>query len=375
MDNSECDTDKSCISHVCTDPCEDICGINAKCRTINHIPECYCPGELVGDPYFICRPKPGEDEANEADSPPQSGNTTAADPCNPSPCGDYGQCKFSGKVLVCVCKAGYYGSPPDCTPKTCKSKDECPVDQACIQGTCSDPCITGVCGKNAKCRVVNRSPVCSCAPGFFGDPFDECRPFIPEQPLALQTSTSKTNDEHQQHPSCESFTCGRNAVCKVLGDGRPICQCEVSFTKGDPYTACYKESELEHNPCLSSPCGPNTVCRAAVNGSAYCTCMPDTSGNPYVGCRALHCALDTDCQGNQVCNNRKCQDGCQANQVVCGLNAVCKTENHDPRCGCMPGFTGIPETNCYPIPTRPSAFFSYNIMSCITSRQVFLCVI
>ncbi|CAG7824943.1 unnamed protein product, partial [Allacma fusca] len=228
------------------DPCEDICGLNAKCRTVNHIPECHCPGSLVGDPYFLCREKIVQVQ-NVTTTTERSGEN---DPCDPTPCGDHGDCKFSGKVLVCVCKPGYFGTPPNCTPKHCYSKDECPIHQACIQGSCSDPCITGVCGKNAKCRVVNQIPVCSCAPGFTGDPFDECKVQLPED-IILGPSNITSGENDVSTSPCQAMTCGRNAQCTVLGDGRPICRCMEGYNQGDPYTACYTESELVANPCMS----------------------------------------------------------------------------------------------------------------------------
>lgn len=38
---------------------------------------------------------------------------------------------------------------------------------------CKDPC-PGTCGLNARCRVVNHNAICSCNPGFVGDPFVRC---------------------------------------------------------------------------------------------------------------------------------------------------------------------------------------------------------
>lgn len=43
---------------------------------------------------------------------------------------------------------------------------------------CIDPC-PGICGLNAMCRAVNHNPICTCLPGYDGDPFDRCS-LIPE---------------------------------------------------------------------------------------------------------------------------------------------------------------------------------------------------
>lgn len=36
-----------------------------------------------------------------------------------------------------------------------------------------DPC-PGTCGFNARCQVINHNPICSCNPGYNGDPFVRC---------------------------------------------------------------------------------------------------------------------------------------------------------------------------------------------------------
>lgn len=50
---------------------------------------------------------------------------------------------------------------------------DCAQDKACIAQKCADPC-PGTCGLNARCQVVNHNPICSCSPGFTGDPFVRC---------------------------------------------------------------------------------------------------------------------------------------------------------------------------------------------------------
>ena len=47
---------------------------------------------------------------------------------------------------------------------------------------CKDPCvITDPCGYNAECKVTRHNPICSCRPGYEGNPFVECK-LIPEEP-------------------------------------------------------------------------------------------------------------------------------------------------------------------------------------------------
>lgn len=93
-------------------------------------------------------------------------------PCMKSPCGQFSQCRAVNGHAVCSCLPGYFGNPPNCHPE-CITSSECPQDKSCINQICSDPC-PGTCGYNAQCRVVNHSPICSCNPGYYGDPFVRC---------------------------------------------------------------------------------------------------------------------------------------------------------------------------------------------------------
>lgn len=94
------------------------------------------------------------------------------DPCKPSPCGPFSQCRVVNGHAVCSCQTNYIGTPPSCKPE-CVVSTECPQDRACVSQKCVDPC-PGTCGLNARCQVVNHNPICSCNPGFTGDPFTRC---------------------------------------------------------------------------------------------------------------------------------------------------------------------------------------------------------
>lgn len=97
-------------------------------------------------------------------------------PCIPSPCGPYSQCRDLYDRAICSCLENYVGSPPDCRPE-CSLSSECFLDKACINLRCVDPC-PGACGQNARCHVINHNPICSCPSGYIGDPFISC---IPEE--------------------------------------------------------------------------------------------------------------------------------------------------------------------------------------------------
>ena len=94
------------------------------------------------------------------------------DPCVPSPCGPNSICRVKGGSAICSCQTNYIGSPPSCRPE-CVTSSECPQNQACINQRCTDPC-PGTCGLQARCNVINHNPICSCPPGFTGDPFTRC---------------------------------------------------------------------------------------------------------------------------------------------------------------------------------------------------------
>lgn len=94
------------------------------------------------------------------------------DPCRPSPCGPNSQCVIVNDQASCSCLQTYVGTPPNCRPE-CIVSSECALDKACINHKCIDPC-SEQCGINAKCKVINHSPVCTCAVGYTGDPFSRC---------------------------------------------------------------------------------------------------------------------------------------------------------------------------------------------------------
>lgn len=98
--------------------------------------------------------------------------TEEADPCNPSPCGPYSQCRNVNGQGVCSCLPTYIGSPPGCRPE-CVASSECPQNRACANQKCIDPC-SAPCGLNTRCEVISHSPICSCRQGFTGDPFTRC---------------------------------------------------------------------------------------------------------------------------------------------------------------------------------------------------------
>ena len=52
--SSECLPHEACIEQKCTDPCQNVCGLNAHCLVSNHNPICSCPQGFTGDPFIQC---------------------------------------------------------------------------------------------------------------------------------------------------------------------------------------------------------------------------------------------------------------------------------------------------------------------------------
>ncbi|KMQ83640.1 neurogenic locus notch protein [Lasius niger] len=100
------------------------------------------------------------------------------DPCNPSPCGANAMCRDG----TCTCLPEYHGDPYTACRPECVQNPDCPLDKACVRNKCFDPC-TGVCGQNAKCTVINHTPMCACPDGMSGNAFAACYPVVQGKPI------------------------------------------------------------------------------------------------------------------------------------------------------------------------------------------------
>uniref|UniRef100_A0A182XBR0 EGF-like domain-containing protein n=1 Tax=Anopheles quadriannulatus TaxID=34691 RepID=A0A182XBR0_ANOQN len=379
--NAECPRDRTCINQRCIDPCPGTCGMNARCRVVNHNPICSCNAGFIGDPFVQCSPEPTQPILEEE----------YRNPCQPSPCGVNSVCKVHNNRAVCSCLPNYVGRPPSCRPE-CAVDSECPMNLACINEKCRNPCL-GSCGVNTECAVVAHKPLCSCTPGYSGDPFAGCS-IIPivqqETPMPCNPSPCGANaicKERNGAGSCtcapEYFgdpyvgcrpecvmnsdcprtracinnkcqdpcpgTCGVNAECHVVNHA-PSCVCLTGFI-GNPFTECRPQPEIRDEPvvqpCQPSPCGPNSVCRV-LNNHAVCTCKQNYIGSPP-NCRP-ECVVSSECPLDKSCVKTKCVDPCPG---TCGFNARCQVVNHNPICSCKAGFTGDPFVRCIPEERRP----------------------
>ena len=165
LSNSECPNDKACITKKCQDPCPELCGLNAHCLVVNHVSRCVCNPGFVGDPFSQCR----------TDTTPRPEEMTG--PCSPSPCGINAECseRRGTGAAFCRCILGYVGNPYVACRAECVTSSECPDDEACQGQKCKSPC-PGQCGVHTTCRVTNHLPICSCEPGYTGNPYTSCNP-------------------------------------------------------------------------------------------------------------------------------------------------------------------------------------------------------
>ena len=182
----------------------------------------------------------------------------------------------------------------------------------------------------------------SCFPGYGGKVQCECQPgFLPIDPF----NTAKGCDlpEVPSISLCEPGPCGPNADCFISEFGED-CKCKIGYN-GDPLIGCNKPLTPPSDPCYPSPCGRNTICKPA-GSQALCSCIAGYLGDPTSpkGCRP-ECVVQKDCPNHLACISLKCLDPCPGS---CGINAICRVENHNPICNCPGDLVGDPFVQCQP---------------------------
>jgi len=93
------------------------------------------------------------------------------DPCPLEKCGVNALCSAKNHRALCSCPPGYRPDPDAyirCKPYECLTDPECPTTLACQNENCVDPC---KCARNADCSARNHRGICTCQPGFTGDPY------------------------------------------------------------------------------------------------------------------------------------------------------------------------------------------------------------
>lgn len=304
--NQDCPHNKACRRNKCEDPCPGLCGISmylyiiqnefscntiktvfiecivclivyilfidAICEVYNHVPTCKCLEGYTGQPFQGCHLVPKKEIPY---LPPPS------NPCQPSPCGNYAQCRELNGAAICSCLSDYIGNPPSCRPE-CTSSAECPLNRACINQKCVDPC-PGPCAVSAECRVVNHSPICVCPDGMEGDPFISC-------------TLKRTPPPKVQTNPCVPNPCGQYSECREI-NGLAACSCQPGYVGSPPN--CHPECTIDpdcstdkaclrekcRDPCPGA-CGYNAECRA-LSHKPRCFCLQGFTGDPFRGCSQI----------------------------------------------------------------------------------------
>lgn len=130
----------------------------------------------------------------------------------------------------------------------CVSNDQCSPLEACQNRVCVNPCASGSpCAQSAECKVQNHLAVCSCPPGYVGDPFRHCfiESIVPKPECVSDSECSPSTaciNQRCQNPCAERNPCTANAECRVT-QHHPTCYCPPEWA-GDPQLQCYKRKFL-----------------------------------------------------------------------------------------------------------------------------------
>lgn len=158
--NEDCPPEKLCdrLNRRCINPCmEDSCGDNAECYPVEHVAQCRCLPEHIGNPYVACNSFVGCRSDSECSSYEACINGQCGSPCE---CGVNAHCDVVNHRAVCKCPPGYQGDARiACNPPT-------------------NPCDPNPCGEGALCELDRGNPICFCPKGLTGNPFVRCSKYF-----------------------------------------------------------------------------------------------------------------------------------------------------------------------------------------------------
>lgn len=390
--NLQCIDIDECISRPCAE--------NAICINTPGSYSCICKSKYIGNPYELCT-QVSISKCVDGSVCSCSRNATCPDGfmCENSKCVDVCHSKICGPNSICeegrcVCLPSYTGNPNDliqgCSlDSKCVTDTDCKNSEICFQlgktiRKCVDACTKIQCGPNSLCASTNHQAHCVCAEGYIGKPSDvktgchleqrgqnqECA--TDSDCVAPQICFSTDGISNKCIDLCSTITCSQNEICNIV-DNVAHCDCKIGFIWNpissmceQPSTPnCDNDDDCDDNRscqkdvlgvkkcvdnCAVFTCPQNSRC-ITKNHKSQCQCLAGFVGNPNDrdGCSLLdknECSNDVECKENDVCkdigSSKKCVPACQ--QIVCGPNAICVTNNHVAKCQCPSGpFTGDPD--------------------------------
>ena len=132
--------------------------------------------------------------------------------------------------------------------------NDCPLDKACQNKECRNPCLTTNCGTRAICEVDFHTSVCVCPPGLQGNPLVACfeagcssdNECATDQKCDYAPGSSYTRKECT--PLCNPGNCAIGADC-IAQNHRETCRCRPPLT-GDGIVSCVERKLTLENFCV-----------------------------------------------------------------------------------------------------------------------------
>lgn len=189
---------------------------------------------------------------------------------------------------------------------------------------------------------------------------DICRPPCDVHNPCVVNAVCK-NENHGSVCSCREGYAGNGLVSCVTGKLFIILKYHLIYKSNlfvnsviDPQSVCQfnydcppnkfcdRFNRICINPCSEDMCGDNAVC-IVENHEPQCKCIENYRGNAFISCsRSEICRRDDDCISSQACIDGQCSSPI----CNCGANSECSITNHKAECVCPKGFSGDPYIAC-----------------------------
>ena len=127
----------------------------------------------------------------------------------------------------------------------CQVNDDCPLDKACVNNECVDPCARTSCGDRALCEVDYHQSHCVCPPGLQGNPIVQCSAVECTSDNDCATTEKCDLSVQQCYDICQREPCGAaEAVCESRNH-RKTCSCPPPLLgDGNVYCGLKRKHEL-----------------------------------------------------------------------------------------------------------------------------------